>query len=213
MNFLAHLWLADTLGARPSGALLGDQVRGRLDPRWPADLRASIQLHRRIDALTDAHPVVRQISAQFVQGKRRYAGILLDVLWDHALAGHWLDYGKEVLAEFCQRISVAVGNDAEAYELAGLPCPPSARLEKLLASYQRPEAIDRALAQIGSRLRQPQHFTPLIDGWREVWPAVEAAHPVLLRGLLLELQADWPAIVADQSAIASGEAAPQPSID
>lgn len=199
MNFLAHLWLADTLGARPAGALLGDQVRGRLDPAWPADLRASIQLHRRTDAVTDRHPVVRQISAQFVQGKRRYSGILLDVLWDHALARTWNDYSGEPLGAFCQRISAAVAEDTEAYRLTALTPPPAARLAAVLGGYERPESIDRALAQIASRLRQPQHFTPMIHAWRTLLPDLEPVHPLLLRDVLQQLQVDWPAIVADQS--------------
>lgn len=199
MNFLAHLWLADTLGARPAGALLGDQVRGRLDRAWPADLRASIQLHRRIDAVTDRHPLVRQICGQFVQGKRRYAGILLDVLWDHALALHWSDYSGESLQAFCHRISAEVAGDSEAYQLAGQAVPPAARLAALLLGYQRPESIDRALAQVASRLRQPQQFTPLIGAWRSLLPDLEPAHPILLRDILQQLQADWPAMVADQS--------------
>lgn len=199
MNFLAHLWLADTLGARPAGALLGDQVRGRLDRSWPANLRASIQLHRRIDAVTDRHPLVLQICSQFVQGKRRYAGILLDVLWDHSLARNWSDYSTETLTAFCLRISRAVAEDTEAYECAGLAPPPSARLAAVLQGYQRPESIDRALAQIASRLRQPLPFTALINGWRSLVPDLAPVHPVLLRDVLQQLQADWPAIVADQS--------------
>ena len=199
MNFLAHLWLADTLAARPAGALLGDQVRGRLDEAWPPDLRASIQLHRRTDAITDRHPLVLQICSQFVQGKRRYAGILLDVLWDHALARNWSDYSRESLNAFCLRISSAVADDAEAYRFAAQIPPPAGRLASLLVGYQRPEFIDRALAQIAGRLRQPQQFTPMIDVWRTLWPDLEPVLPVLLRDILQQLQNDWPAIVAGQS--------------
>lgn len=163
------------------------------------DLRASIQLHRRIDALTDRHPLVRQICGQFVQGKRRYAGILLDVLWDHALARNWDDYSKESLHDFCYRISAEVAADGEAYGYAGATAPPAARLANVLLGYQRPASIDRALAQIASRLRQPQPFTPLIHAWRSLVPDLEPVHPVLLRDILQQLQVDWPAILADQS--------------
>ena len=89
MNFLAHLWLAERAALPLAGAVLGDVVRGRLDGRLPPLLERSIALHRRIDVVTDAHPLVIQARARFENGQRRYAGIVLDVLHDHALALAW----------------------------------------------------------------------------------------------------------------------------
>lgn len=53
--------------------------------------------------LTDRHPVVQAARAGFEPGARRYAGILLDILYDHCLALDWARYSDEPLAAFAQR--------------------------------------------------------------------------------------------------------------
>ena len=60
-----------------------DFWRGAPDPAWPAALAAGVRLHRRVDVHTDAHPAVRAARALFVPPLRRYAGIALDVWFDH----------------------------------------------------------------------------------------------------------------------------------
>lgn len=68
------------------GGLMGDFVKGRLGEQWPQPLRAGLQLHRHIDRFTDAHPVVVASRARIPPPRRRYAGIVIDVCFDHFLA-------------------------------------------------------------------------------------------------------------------------------
>ena len=86
MNFLAHLWLTDRAGLPLAGAILGDILRGALPADMPEPLARSVMLHRHVDAHTDRHPRVVAAREHFAPGARRYAGILLDVLFDHVLA-------------------------------------------------------------------------------------------------------------------------------
>jgi acyl carrier protein phosphodiesterase len=87
VNWLAHFvlsphddhvrlgnWLADVL-TRPEAAAVRD-------PR----ILAGLELHRRIDTLTDRHPAVLGARTRLPAGVRRYAGVVLDVAWDHLLA-------------------------------------------------------------------------------------------------------------------------------
>ena len=104
MNYLAHLHLG---GPHPSdmlGSLYGDFVKGPLTGRWPANIEAGIRLHRQIDAFTDSHPVVLQAKQRFPSERRRYAGILIDLFFDHCLAMHWHKYADESLSIFTERV-------------------------------------------------------------------------------------------------------------
>ena len=86
MNHLAHCFLAGDEPELVAGSLLGDFWRGPLDPAWPARLARGVRLHRRVDSWTDAHPLALQARRRFEAPFRRYAGVLLDVWFDHLLA-------------------------------------------------------------------------------------------------------------------------------
>ncbi|TEL14247.1 DUF479 domain-containing protein [Pseudomonas aeruginosa] len=86
MNYLAHLHLGGPQPAQLLGSLYGDFVKGRLQGQWPDEIERAIQLHRRIDAFTDSHPLVHAAKRRFPLERRRFAGVLLDVFFDHCLA-------------------------------------------------------------------------------------------------------------------------------
>jgi acyl carrier protein phosphodiesterase len=90
MNHLAHALLADAGGAEFAlGSAMGDFVHGRPDTTWPAGRQAGLRFHRAIDGFTDRHPDVVAARRLFDPPFRRYAGILLDVWFDHLLVLGW----------------------------------------------------------------------------------------------------------------------------
>ncbi len=68
------------------GGLMGDFVHGQPDPALPERLITGIRLHRAVDVYTDAHAEVAAARALLPSPYRRYAGILLDMWFDHLLA-------------------------------------------------------------------------------------------------------------------------------
>lgn len=189
MNFLAHLHLSDVAGLPLSGAVLGDVVRGRLEGRFPEALERSLRLHRRIDVATDAHVEVVALRAGFAPGARRYAGVLLDLLFDHALALDW-PRRDESLPAFAARAAGAV-DDAAAWSLADAGPPPAAvRFERLLMSYRDEAGTTRAIERVAARLREPQRLLEAAEGWTARLPAVRAALPHLLADLETLARAD-----------------------
>lgn len=98
MNHLAHALLAGSDPALRLGGMLGDFVRGAPDPALSGGVVRGIRLHRAIDVYTDAHPEVVAARALLQPPYRRYAGILLDVWFDHCLArdfGRWSEVPLE----------------------------------------------------------------------------------------------------------------------
>lgn len=117
MNHLAHALLADAGGVEFAlGSAQGDFVHGRPDPAWPAARQAGLRFHRAIDHYTDAYPAVVAARNLFDRPLRRYAGIVLDIWFDHLLVRGWDRYAPdEPLAHFSERWLTLL--DAHAAEL------------------------------------------------------------------------------------------------
>ena len=105
MNFLAHLLLGSASAEQALGSMLGDFVKGpvhQLD--LPEGVRGGVWLHRRIDSYTDAHPLVLQSKARISLERRRFAGILVDMFYDHLLARHWASFTDRPLEDFSRDV-------------------------------------------------------------------------------------------------------------
>lgn len=183
MNFLAHLWLTDRARLPLAGAILGDVLRGPLPPDMPEPLARSVLLHRQVDAHTDRHPRVVATRARFAQGARRYAGILLDLLFDHVLAGDWPAHASQPLDHFADRAGREVADGGRWFEHAGDPVPDPARFSALLQSYATAAGIERAIQRTALRLRRPQGLLDAAVGWPERLGGLREDLPALLADL------------------------------
>ncbi|HJR14355.1 MAG TPA: ACP phosphodiesterase [Rhodanobacteraceae bacterium] len=157
MNHLAHALLADAGGIEFAlGSALGDFVHGHPDPAWPAARRAGLLFHRAIDGYTDAHPEVVAARNLFRPPMRRYAGIVLDVWFDHLLVLEWDRYpSNESLARFSRRWLALL--DAHVDDL-----PASLRVflgwmhaHGLPAAYGDEETLDAVFHALALRLSRP----------------------------------------------------------
>jgi acyl carrier protein phosphodiesterase len=184
MNYLAHLHLGGDAPAQLLGSLYGDFVKGPLDGRWPADIEAAIRLHRRIDAFTDSHPLQAAARARFPRERRRYAGMLLDVFFDHCLACQWTTYATEPLPQFTARVYQVLATTPTLPGRLALIAPRMAAqdwlgsyrdfavLEQVVAGLQRrlsrPEGLDGAMAELEAL------YQPLLDDFHAFYPQLQA---------------------------------------
>ncbi|MES0872568.1 ACP phosphodiesterase [Sinimarinibacterium thermocellulolyticum] len=180
MNFLAHLWLADRTGTSLAGAVLGDVVRGTDLSAYPEALAQGIRLHRRVDAATDRHPLIVQMRAGFADGQRRYAGIVLDLALDHALALDWAQHHTQPLDAFCAHAAVQIASASNWFIRAGGRATDADAFTRLLLSYAHAEGIERALARVAARLRRPEALLSTAASWQARLPALRAHLPRLL---------------------------------
>lgn len=180
MNFLAHLWLTDRAGLPLAGAILGDVLRGTLPDDMPEALARSVQLHRRVDAETDRHPRVVAARETFAPGARRYAGIVLDLLFDHVLAQDWPAYCAQDLPAFAGRAAQEVHLGQPWFERAGSPVPQVGPFSTLLQSYATAEGFELAVLRTSRRLRAPEGLIGAAGGWRGQVPRLRDDLPVLL---------------------------------
>jgi len=183
VNFLAHLWLTDRAGLPLAGAILGDVLHGALPAHMPEPLAHSVRLHRAVDARTDRHPRVVAARGRFAPGARRYAGIVLDLLFDHALALDWPAFSAQPLREFAERAAREVQLGRSWFEHAGAPAPDAARFSALLQSYAEAGGIQLAIQRTAGRLRLPDGLLRAAAGWPERLPGLRHDLPFVMEDL------------------------------
>ena len=82
---------------------MGDFVKGRnLRDRYAPTVALGIELHREIDVFTDGHREVKESKNRLRPKYRHYAGVIVDMFYDHFLAAHWTTYSKQPLHLFVQ---------------------------------------------------------------------------------------------------------------
>lgn len=100
MNFLAHLYLSGNHPDLMVGNFIADHVKGNQIQLFRSGVRDGIVLHRSIDAFTDGHETVRQSVIRLRPSFRKYAGVVVDMFYDHFLASNWKDYSEVTLEVF-----------------------------------------------------------------------------------------------------------------
>jgi acyl carrier protein phosphodiesterase len=100
LNYLAHLFLAGTDPEMILGNFIADHVKGSDKMKYSENVRKGISMHRAIDTFTDQHPVVKQSIARLRADFRKYAGVIVDMYYDHYLSAQWDEYSDTDLPEF-----------------------------------------------------------------------------------------------------------------
>jgi len=100
MNFLAHLYLSGSNVDIRLGNFIGDYVKGKNLSNYPDGVQKGIILHRSIDSFTDKHNATRSCIELLRPGYGKYAGVVVDVLFDHVLANEWNKYSDSELKSF-----------------------------------------------------------------------------------------------------------------
>jgi len=122
-------------------------------PEWPLAIRAEIVRHRRIDQYTDAHPAVAAARGLFdAAGLRRYAGILLDVYFDHCLARDWARWNETPLEDFTARVYDVLHGHHHALPPRLRMIAPRMAAHDWLGSYSERASVDHAVRGIATRL-------------------------------------------------------------
>lgn len=167
MNFLAHLYLTDDTPEGMVGSLLPDLVRGADRRDIAPALLPAVRLHRKIDALTDSHPVFACSTQRLRPKHGRYAPIITDVLYDHFLSIDWPRYCDEPLDSFIARVHRTFA--ANPHLMPGAMRSVVQRLDEQnwLGSYAHIDGVrltlERMSARLSCRFERQVDLTPAVD--------------------------------------------------
>jgi acyl carrier protein phosphodiesterase len=164
MNHFAHLVLAQPTLESTVGNLLGDFARGVDRTSLPGGVRAGLDNHRAVDRFTDNHPCVQEMKRTFSPRRRRFAGIALDIYFDHLLIDHWERFEQRdldaLIAGFYRRM------------LKGRDLMPGESMRRVtrrmvdydwFGSYRDIAAVAESLDRVAARIRFDNGFDNAIE--------------------------------------------------
>jgi len=102
MNFLAHIYLSGDDDLIKIGNFMGDYVKGNAYQMYPDNIQKGIRLHRSIDSFTDRNRTAIKAKELFYIQYHKYAGIVIDILYDHFLASNWNRFSDVPLNDYAQ---------------------------------------------------------------------------------------------------------------
>ena len=166
MNFLAHVFLGNAQPSAIVGQLCGDFVRGSALDGFSVPVQAAIRHHRAVDSFTDRHEINLAARELFSSPHRRFAGIIVDVVYDHFLAMDWDRYSDVPLEQY-----VALVHESLASHQSMLPATlkrfaPILESEEILQNNRHRAHIDLTLRRLSQRRKSMQ---PLATAAPHLW--------------------------------------------
>lgn len=163
MNYLAHLYLAENSPESLLGNFLGDFVKGQAINLYSDAIKKGIQLHRKVDAYTDSHPIFLESKRLISNINKRYAGIIVDVFYDHFLAINWSKYSSITLNEYAANIYRILQENEEILPDSLKKVMPNIIADNRLVSYADIQGISDVLERISARLKRANSLGKAIE--------------------------------------------------
>lgn len=185
MNYLAHLLLAGNDPDTVVGNFLGDFVKGHPEGRYRDPVVSGIRMHRRLDSFTDHHPSVHRCILALPAGRRRFAGIVVDIAFDHILARDWQAADADAFRAFRHDIYQLLSAHRAELPPRAQQVSTAMQRDDWLLGYASPGGVATALAGMSRRLSRPNPLAtmaadmfPRLDTieaeFRQFWPAAKA---------------------------------------
>lgn len=161
MNYLAHIYLSDNNNESILGNFLGDFVNKSLENNFEYSIKSGIFMHRKLDSFTDSNPVFLESKKRISSLNRRFAGVLIDMFYDHFLAKNWSEYSLISLEEYADNFYSILKRFSYC-----LPDKLTTRMplmieENWLVSYREINGIKKSLERISWRFSKSKH--PLLN--------------------------------------------------
>ena len=174
MNYLAHLYLAEGSSELRVGSILGDFVKGTIGVKYPQEVKIGIELHRRIDSYTDSHDTTLASRNLFSPTRRRYAGIIVDLCYDHFLCRHWQKFADVELSDFISRVYDILRDHQALFPARLQAIVPVMIREDWLGSYRDLRGVEQALSRLSKRITRGDRLLGAIEEIKHHYLKLEA---------------------------------------
>ena len=155
MNFLAHLYFSGQNDDIRIGGFIADFIKGNDFHNFSPQIKSGILLHRKIDAFTDSHKLVEKSKTRLRKKYKKYAGVVVDIFYDHFLATNWDSYSKQTLPSFAREIYVLMALNYFSLPAKAKRMVPFMILGNWLESYKKIEMIELVLQRMPNRTSLP----------------------------------------------------------
>lgn len=145
VNFLGHAYLSFGHPDILVGNMISDFVKGRLQYGYPPGIQKGIRLHRLIDDYTDGHEATRAAKEIFRPYYRLYSAPIVDVVYDHLLAGDATLHTDSELMELTQHTYAILEQYSSFLPVRFAAMLPYMKRDNWLYSYKTESGILRSL--------------------------------------------------------------------
>ena len=173
VNFLAHLFLSGDHEELLVGNFVADFIRNKEVKNYSKGIQKGILLHRKIDYYTDNHPIVRKGTHRLQPVHRKYAPVILDVLFDYLLANNWEKYSDDPISEYTLRVY-----DILSRYRSILPPKIGNRLPEMIADnwlvkYGWDDGLRTVFRRMKKRVSQPQLLDHAVESLKKDYDLFE----------------------------------------
>lgn len=183
MNFLAHVQLSGGNAKLMTGNLVADAYKGNKHSQLIREVQLGVLLHRKIDHFTDTNSMVLSMKKVLTPYFNRYAGIALDVYFDHFLSIHWQKFNNSTLSDEIVKFHSSL---AQSYEF--INDMSREFIEKLikynwLNSYGDMDKLEEIFKQMALRFGIKElnnSILPLNTHYKEIDATFNAFYPLLV---------------------------------
>ena len=151
LNFLAHLYLSENNPNIMIGNFIADHIKGNQFTHLSSEIQQGIKLHREIDTFTDAHKITRTSKRRLHKRYGLFAGIIIDIFYDHYLAKNWSDYSAMPLGVYVNSVYQLLTQQKQILPEKTLQMMPFMIQYNWLYNYQYKEGIKSVLNGMNRR--------------------------------------------------------------
>lgn len=185
MNFLAHIYLSGENDLIKIGNFMADGIRGKQFEHYPEDVQKGILLHRFIDTYTDSHDIFRQSTKRLHEKYHHYAGVIVDIVYDHFLAKNWSNYSDENLESFINRFYQSLQDNYSILSEKTQGLMPYMIERNWLLSYRTVEGIHQILSQMDRRSKNISKMQYASEELKEFYTEFEQEFTLFFEDLRL----------------------------
>ncbi len=196
MNFLAHIYLSGADNELMIGNFIADALRGKQTEVYSEAIKSGIKLHRQIDEYTDNHDLVKQCYELLKPSQGRYAGVIVDISFDHFLAKNWNNYHPVDLSIFSTSIYDVMDANYDILPLRFQKMMPKMRKQNWLYQYQYLEGIQKAFESIAKRATFDSNMATAVENVKEHYSELEHNFEVFFEDLKQFVKGKGVALVA-----------------
>lgn len=157
MNFLAHIYLSGNDEQIKIGNFIGDYIKGKAFHIYPDKIKEGILLHRYIDTFTDKNKYTSEAKLLFAPKYRKYSGIIIDIIYDHFLAGNWEQFSSIHLKDYIENFHQLLYKYQEMMPSDVQEMFPRLIRNQRLYSYRKIEGIKDVLSTMAKYTSLPDH--------------------------------------------------------
>jgi acyl carrier protein phosphodiesterase len=174
MNFLAHTYLSGNNDEILIGNFIGDYVKGKRYDRYPEMIRKGILMHRDIDTFTDYHSITKRSRMRIISKYHKYAGIVIDIFYDHFLASSFDKYSNLPLEDYVSYAYLILKRNYRILPISIKYWFPTFLENNWMMAYTTVEGIERVLDRMSANTSLPNHSAYAIEVLREEYDAFTA---------------------------------------